>query len=501
MKKTVVIIGGGLGGLFTGAILAKEGLDVTVLEKNTTAGGGLQTFRRFGCEFDTGMHVVCGMQPGGNIRQICRYLGIENQINVRQSTDRLYFEEDGAIYDIAAGKDSFVDSLSKYFPDEKDNLKAYVNALYNITDKVDLYNLRPTNQFSGMDFFSSTDDFLLSADAFIAKYLRNSHLRSIVAYTNTLYGGRAGITPAYIHAIISVSFINGICHFEGTSSRFKDLLVNVITQNGGKVLTNQKVQKIVTENKNAVCAQTADNEYPADIFISDIHPCSLFQLLDNEAFPKSYKNRLNNIPNSYSAFSLYIKLKKNTFKYLNRNEYFMSEYRKVWDFGYTYEDWPSGFMFMTPPQVNQGEYADTALVTAPMPFDAVRKWEHTQSGNRGTEYEDFKARQTEKLLKSLDKIHPGFSGCIDKVCSSTPLTIRDFYNVKDGSLFGFSKDCNNIILSQVPVFTKVKNLLLTGQNVNLHGFCGVPLTAVMTSEAVLGENYVTKKFVSELNFV
>ena len=77
MKKSVVIIGGGLGGLFTGAILAKEGLQVTVLEKNSTAGGGLQTFKRFGCEFDTGMHVVCGMQKGGNIRKICKYLGIE----------------------------------------------------------------------------------------------------------------------------------------------------------------------------------------------------------------------------------------------------------------------------------------------------------------------------------------------------------------------------------------------------------------------------------------
>ena len=45
MNKTAIIIGGGLGGLFTGAILAKEGLRVTVLEKNATAGGGLQTFR------------------------------------------------------------------------------------------------------------------------------------------------------------------------------------------------------------------------------------------------------------------------------------------------------------------------------------------------------------------------------------------------------------------------------------------------------------------------
>ena len=66
MKKTAVIIGGGLGGLFTGAMLAKEGLQVTILEKNPTIGGGLQTFTRFGEKFDTGMHVIGGMQPGGS---------------------------------------------------------------------------------------------------------------------------------------------------------------------------------------------------------------------------------------------------------------------------------------------------------------------------------------------------------------------------------------------------------------------------------------------------
>ncbi len=53
------------------------------------------------------------------------------------------------------------------------------------------------------------------------------------------------------------------------------------------------------------------------------------------------------------------------------------------------------------------------------------------------------------------------------------------------------------MLSQVPVATKLSNLFLTGQNVSLHGFCGVPLTAVMTSEAVLGNNYIINKLRNE----
>ena len=81
--KTTVIIGGGLGGLFAGAILSREGFKVTVLEKNDTAGGGLQNFRRFGMKFDTGMHVIGGMRPGGNIYRICEYLGIADKVHLR----------------------------------------------------------------------------------------------------------------------------------------------------------------------------------------------------------------------------------------------------------------------------------------------------------------------------------------------------------------------------------------------------------------------------------
>jgi hypothetical protein len=76
MDKSAVIIGGGLGGLFAGAILAKEGVKVTVIEKNINVGGGLRSFTRFGEVFDTGMHVIGGMRPDGNIFRICKYLGI-----------------------------------------------------------------------------------------------------------------------------------------------------------------------------------------------------------------------------------------------------------------------------------------------------------------------------------------------------------------------------------------------------------------------------------------
>lgn len=489
--KSVIIIGGGLGGLFTGAILAKEGLRVTVLEKNATVGGGLQSFRRFGETFDTGMHVIGGMQPGGNIRRICQYLGILDQVKLMDvddnCTDSLYFAEDQKTYHIRKGKQGFVDSLSSYFPDERENLESYVKAIYDMTDHIDLFHLRPSTEQIQMH----AEDFLMSAEAFVAKYIKNPKLCSVVAYMNPLYGGRHDETPAFIHAIISTLYINGASRFVGGSDRFAQLLVSVIQQAGGEVIAHDGVEWIEVNERHVDFVRTRKGKvYRGDEYISAIHPCALLKLMPEKAFPKAYRQRLDEIPNAYSAFSIYIKLKPNAFPYINHSEYYMSKYDEIWRFGEPHEDWPLGFLFMTPPDDNQGKYATKVLITAPMLFEETALWKDTKVGHRGEDYGKWKEEKAQQLLMRVEEIHPRFRDCIDKMITASPLTIRDFYGVKDGSLCGYSKDYKNMALSQVPVVTKVDNLLLTGQNNNLHGFCGVPLTAINTAEVILGKNFI-----------
>lgn len=495
MGKSAVIIGGGLGGLFTGAILSKEGIDVTVIEKNAILGGGLQSFVRFGEVFDTGMHVIGGMQPGGNIRRICEYLGVFDKVHIKdvdpETTDTLYFAEDKKSYHISQGKTEFVNALSKDFPAEKENLTAYVDALYNIVDELDLFYLKPSADF----LFVHSEEFMMAANDFISKYIRDPKLCNILAYMNPLYGGKKNMTPAYIHALISVLYINGPSRFAGGSYLFANTLRDCIIENNGKVICGDGVKAITTEDRMVTGVRTEKGfEFTADWYISAIHPCTLFKLMeDPSVFPKAYRNRLNEIPNSYSAFTLNIKLKPGTFRYINHSAYYMSSYDNIWSFDDPQKEWPLGFLYMTPPDIEQGEFSRKMVITAPMTWNEVKKWEDTKVGHRGKEYEEWKAECAEKLILRLEELYPDFRDCIEAINTASPLTIRDFYAVKEGSMCGYSKDCKNITLSQVPVVTKVRNLLLTGQNCNVHGFCGVPLTAINTCEVILGRNYVINK--------
>jgi phytoene dehydrogenase-like protein len=53
-RQTAVVIGAGIGGIATAARLAKNGYEVTVLEKNETPGGRCNQIIRDGHRFDIG---------------------------------------------------------------------------------------------------------------------------------------------------------------------------------------------------------------------------------------------------------------------------------------------------------------------------------------------------------------------------------------------------------------------------------------------------------------
>lgn len=492
---SVIIIGGGLGGLFTGAFLGKEGLKVTILEKSHTIGGGLQCFHRGGTIFETGMHILGGFRKGHNLYRICSYLGILNKLEIKDTDlhamDSVTYDEDGRTYVLPSGKEAFTQYLKDMFPAERKNIQAYMDALYAIAQEVDLFYLRP----GGHGMPTHSEDFLMPADEFIAKYVSDRRLRDLLAYMSPMYGGVAGHTPAYIHAMINVLYIDGSSQFVDGSQQLADSLADLIKENGGEVRAGDGVEKVeVLDRKVTKVITHAGKVYTADWYVSDVHPCTLFQLTGEGAFPRHYMQRIQNIPNSYSAFTLFIKFKPGKQPYVNHPRYYQDHYGSVWQLGDFHEEsFPAGFMYITPPTRQQGPLATRMVVNCLMPFDAVRQWENTRVGRRGKEYEEWKKRLETKLLDKLESLHPGFKESIKMCFSASPLTIRDYLGVKEGSLYGHLCDCKNLLASQMPIATKVRNLLLTGQNVNLHGICGVPLTAIQTAEGIVGYGKILEK--------
>ena len=490
MKKTVLIIGGGIGGLVCGAILAKEGYSVRVLEKHTVAGGGLHTFQRYGVEWETGIHVVSGFQPDGILNRLFSYLNIDSKLHIKPADkdgfDQLQIASDGIIYKMARGRENFVNTLSTYFPEEKENIRRYIDKVYEISSNA-LPNLN--NQTPKLLSHEATS---ISVNELIAQFTDNPRLQAVLAWNNTLYGGEKDKTPAYIGAFITHFYIEGASRFVGGSQQLADALMGVIVQNGGEVLTGNGVSFIDIQDRHIQKVITVKGqEFTADMYISAIHPSTMFQLMDVSKIQKSYYQRIDNIPSSYSSFTTFITFKHQSFPYLNHTGYYGFDYDDIWKCAqYTEDSWPCGCMYITPPVTDNDIFAAKMIVNAIMNFDTVRKWENTVTGKRGEEYLQFKKNYENKLLDMMEKIFPDFRSKIDKVFSATPLTIRDFYGTKEGAIYGTSKDCRNMALSSISVRTKIDNLLLTGQCVNFHGIMGVPITAILTCSQLLGLDHI-----------
>lgn len=494
MKNTAIIIGGGIAGLFTGAFLAKNGVNVTILEKNATAGGGLQCFYRNGKVFDTGIHIMGGFEENGALTKICRYLGVYDKLDIQHipsdCVDQIYIHSTRETFKISSGREGFIRSLGAYFPNEEDGIREYVDALFDITQEHPLYFLKETPE--GIRSFS--DLYSCPADALISHFVKDERLRELLAYLNPLYSGKKGYSPAYVHAFINALFISGVSRFAGGSKQLADELNELIVANGGSVLTGKEVVDFTISDREVKSVRTSDNDvYSANWFISAIHISSLLNLIPENILRNRHINLLNKVDNTYSAFSLYIELKQDVFPYIDHTCYYLDDYGLMWDQDVMNKGGrPRTFMYMTPPDSNQGLFASRMLVHCVLNFDEVRKWEHTRIGKRGAEYLKWKKTITENIIDNLEKIYPNFRNMIAHTYSASPLSIRDYLNAKDGSMFGYKKDCRNMTLAHLPVQTKLTNLLLSGQNVNMHGIYGTTLTAIQTSERILGHNKLVK---------
>jgi phytoene desaturase len=461
--KKVIIIGGGIGGLATAALLGKEGYSVTLLEKNETLGGRASTWKEKGFTFDLGPSWY--LMPDV-FEKYFAYFG-------KKPKDLLTLHHLDPHYRVFFGKEDFVDmkkSMKKNLelfdamePGVSARIKAYLataEVQYSAAMKYILYN-----NFSSIKDFLSPDiaregrklNVFENLDHYVSRFTTNERVKQILEYTIVFLGGSPKNTPAFYSIMSHIDFTLGVFYPMGGIYEIVKALEKLCKENGVTLKTNQEVLEILTENKQAKQVRTKTKTYDADIVISNAdYPFTETQLLPKESqtYPESYWKKKTVAP---SAFLLYLGVKGKIKNLQHHNLFFANNWEEHFEQIFKDPQWPDKPSYYVcapsktdPSMAPKGDENIFVLVPVPSGLEDTDKVRNAYAN---------------KVLKHLE----GLLGekFVDRIVVKRIFSHRDFterYNAYKGTALGLAHTLTQTALFRPRIKSKkLQNMYYVGQ--------------------------------------
>lgn len=482
MKKEIIIIGAGLGGLAAACRLAKSGFEVSVLERNETVGGKVNFVEANGYKFDTGAslltmkHVLAELFTDCG-RRVEDYLEI-----VPLDPICRYFWTDGTKFDAFSETEKTVREIEKI--DERDaaNFQKYLadsKLKYDIAAKTflakslnDLPKLLTPEYLPDLLKIST----LKTLDKHNAKYFKSAKMRQLFNRFATYNGSSPYQTPATFALIPHVEFNLGAWSVRGGMYRIPKALEHLARELGVKFFTGAEVEKIVVENGAAVGVQAKGEIYSADYIVSNADAIETYRSL----LPPKYKKFQNREP-SCSGFVLLLGTNRKFKQLAHHNIFFSDDYKREFDDIFkrrTPAQNPTIYICATsrtdPTQSPAGHENLFVLINAPY------------TGGR-TNWEKEKHSYRDLIIKKLEDF--GLENLNDSIDFEQIITPADFekkYRANRGSIYGISSNGVFSAFMRVPNKSKsIENLYFTGGATHPGG--GIPLvllSAKMTADLI-----------------
>jgi all-trans-retinol 13,14-reductase len=489
----IVIIGGGLGGLLSAVILAKEGKRVCVLEKNRQIGGCLQTFALNKKVFDACVHYIGGLGEGHTLHQIFSYAGILQELRLQEldahGFDHIILGNEQESYPLAT-RAHFVESLLPHFPGKGDALQEYLKLVSDVSSKFPLYNLRigdPSDKLSvfGLELMST-----------LRSLTRDERLAQVLAGNNLLYAGVEGVTPFYLHAMSTEGYLHSTHKVVPGSSRIAKSLWRELQLHGGDLYRHTDVRLLHEETGTIQYAQTADGQrfYGKD-FIAAIHPTVLFSMTDSKALRPAFRERVAMLPSTPPGVMINLVLRPGTIPYPAHNIYWHPSGEVLAKVSSSGIEWPDTQALFFNEDASHPGFAESVTVLVYATDNAFADWQGSENITgvhirRSHAYHESKEAYADAILSKTFTRFPELRNAVLARSIATPLTIRDYTGTPGGSLYGPLKDVARPGFSSLSVRTRIPNLYLTGQNLNMHGVMGVSISALATCGEFLGLDYL-----------
>jgi C-3',4' desaturase CrtD len=442
------VIGAGVGGLTTAAMLARSGLDVTVLEAHVYPGGCAGTFYHRGYRFDAGATLAGGFYPGGPMDIVAQAVGIKSWQSRAANPAMVVHLPDGATVTRWTG-DTRWQERHRVFGAASEPFWRWqertADALWDFALRLPPWP--PQTLTEGARLFQKGLGWLgddlrhrlslrVAADAVrpVATQLTGAS-RRLRQFVDAQLLIAAQTTSAHANALYGASALDlprrGVVHLEGGMGAIGQRLAQAVRENGGHVHYRQQGRRIVVDSQRSgrpVAVETKRGDaFPADLVIANLPPWNIAQLLGERA-PRRLRHLPRRPQDGWGAFMVYVGL----------------------DNGIVPDGFPLHHQVVIQEPLGEGNTVFLSLSPdwdenrAPEGRRALTISTHTDLGAWWDLFESdrpaYEARKTayaKRALAAAEVALPGLRAAADLILPGTPVTFQRFTRRAWGWVGGF----------------------------------------------------------------
>ncbi|MGD0781720.1 MAG: NAD(P)/FAD-dependent oxidoreductase [Candidatus Aminicenantales bacterium] len=489
--KDALVIGAGFGGLVSALMLARDGLNVTIVEQNREAAPLLRNYSCQGFEVNNGFHYLGGYYPGGALHRIFDHLGLLDRLKP-VALDRDGFDHFLGFLDdpitIPVGPARVRAALAEAFPGNEKALDAYFAELDRAFRDFDFLNLE--------EFFFRADAKLVGRtlyDFLTERGADSPMIEFLNAYSEMLLGVTAREVPFLTHLLGVGAYFLSAHTFEGGGGALAEALEKRVLECGVRIRTACRAVRIECDARRRFAGlrvRNADGEEEilrADVCVSTIHPKRLLSLLPDDPPFDLYARRVAGYRDTRAICIFHLAVDRGVAGRFAGNWHLFKR-----------NGGPSPLHDITllpdatrDPDPAASEIRMTALVVAwdndkgeacPGGRDAVCLERDTAgTGGNGERTPAYVSGFRRRFTARLEAAFPEFRGAYRILAVIAPCDLDRLNATWNGSVYGLK--CSFDRLGMTPM-GPMKDLFLAGQSVVAPGIFGTLVSACLVSQRI-----------------
>ena len=287
LKSAVVVIGGGISGLASAALLARQGHQVTLLESHSTLGGRAGSWERDGFRWDTGPSWYLMPEVFDHFYKLLGTSAAEQlQLVTLDPGYRVFFEGITDPIDVAATREENIELFEKVRRGSGKRLAKYLDSAaetYALAKKYFLYtSFQSLLPLLNREVLGKLGPLLVSLIRPLSRrthhVVKDDRLRKILGYPAVFLGASPYIAPSMYQLMSHLDLEEGVLYPMGGFARVIESIADLARAEGVTIVTDATATRIVVEKGRATGVEylgprRSQHTEPADIVVStlDLH--------------------------------------------------------------------------------------------------------------------------------------------------------------------------------------------------------------------------------------